>query len=346
MQSTTTMQSTSANKYIKTSQWDTQGLRYMQPRTTERGLKTVAVISTQKNKKLHIQMPSITCWGIKDYIDQSTGESDGKFTITLHFSGKENYITEDSKVALEKLKAFEEQILNDAVNNSEAWFGKHKSRELVEDAYYPFLKMGKNSETKKPDPEKGIYFRPKVNCYSGSWDVEIYDPEGSMLFPSENEGETPIDFVPSGSQVTCGIECKQIWIGAKGWGISWALKQCVVIPKQVENTSRTLQLDLSYQDIKKMYEAPTQPNPEEDANKQAPVKKEEDVYAEDSDNEVQEEESVPEQVVEPEAEQVVEPEPVPVVEPPKKKTVVKKAAEPSTATAEAPVKKKVARKKA
>jgi hypothetical protein len=49
---------------------------------------------------------------------------------------------------------------------------------------------------------------------------------------------------------------------------------------------------------------------------------------------------------EPESEQVLEPEPVPVpvVEQPKKKTVVKKATEPSTA--EAPVKKKVARKKA
>ena len=344
-----TMQSSQAtsSKYIKSTQWDTHANRYMQPRSTERGLKSIAIISTQKNKKLHIQLPSMTCWGITDFTDQTTGESDGKFSIKLHFSGKENYQSEESQKTLEKLKEFEQQVLRDAVTNSEAWFGKKQTREIVEFSYFPFLKPGKNPETKQPDPEKGVYFRPKVNIYNGKWDVEIFDPEGTPLFPSEVESETPIDFVPSGSEVTCGIECKQIWVGAKGWGLSWALKQCVVIPKKMENTSGKLQLDISDDDKQVMYVA-EKPDDVEDNEKEELVekKKETDTYAADSDED------------EPANEPVTAPAPVPVPvavdnPPPPIKKVVKKAvevaAEPVVLVAEEaqqPVKKKVvARKK-
>ena len=338
----TTMQSsqtTPSTKYIKSAQWDTSANRYMQPRSTDRGLKSIAIISTQKNKKLHIQLPSMTCWGITDYTDTLTGESDGKFSIKLHFSGKENYQSEESQNTLEKLKEFEQQILRDAVTNSEAWFGKKQSREIVEFSYFPFLKPGKNAETKQPDPVKGTYFRPKVNIYNGKWDVEIFDLEGTPMFPSEVESETPIDFVPSGSEVTCGIECKQIWIGAKGWGLSWALKQCVVIPKKTENSTGKLQLDISDDDKQVMYNAPPAEKPEDVDEKEEvdEKKKETDTYAPDSDGE--------------EAEVQVEV-PVPAPAPAPVKQVVKKAevsAEQAVVAEEAqPAAKKkvVARKKA
>lgn len=345
MQSTMATTSTTS-KYVKWSSWDTQANRYMQPKIGK-GVKTVAVISTQKNKKLHIQLPAMTCWGISDYTDQATGESDGRYSIKLHFSGKE-MASQESKDALEKIRAFEQQVLNDAVTNSEAWFGKKQSREIVEYGYFPFLKMGKNADTKQPDPEKGVYFRPKVNCYSEKWDVEIFDPEGTPIFPSENAAQTPMDFVPSGSTVTCGIECKQIWIGAKGWGISWALKQCVVIPKMVEIESGRLLLDLSPAEKSSMYNAPIAAAPPVDEDPDTVVvetKAPQDTHVDDSDSE--QEETVDEPVKEEEP-------PKPVA----KKTVVKKAVAPppapeeSEAAAEpeaaapAPTKKKVVRKKA
>jgi hypothetical protein len=304
----------------------------MQPRSTERGLKSIAIISTQKNKKLHIQLPSMTCWGITDFTDQTTGESDGKFSIKLHFSGKENYQSDESQKTLEKLKEFEQQVLRDAVTNSEAWFGKKQTREIVEFSYFPFLKPGKNAETKQPDPEKGTYFRPKVNCYNGKWDVEIFDPEGTPLFPSENDAETPIDFVPSGSEVTCGIECKQIWVGAKGWGLSWALKQCVVIPKKTDNSTGKLQLDISDDEKKVLYNPPTAEKPD-DVEEKENVKiaseekkeKEVDTYVADSD---EEEEAPAVQKKKVEAKEQEEPvvvvEQVVVVEPAKKKVVARK----------------------
>jgi hypothetical protein len=290
----------------------------------------------------------MSCWGIEDYTDRDTGESDGKFKIKLHFRDDGS---DESKVALEKLQAFEDQVINDAVANSEAWFGKKLSRELVEDRYFPFLKVGKNKETKEPDPSRGYYFSPKVNCYSGKWDVEIFDTDRTMVFPSEDESATPMDFVPSGSDVTCGIECKYIWLGAKGWGISWALKQTVVVPKYSENTTGQLQLEVVGSD------SVPRPAPVSAASVAPPVAPVEEVvqetnYVEDSDNEAVEESKDSEDKKE-ETPVVEEPEPTeeeeePVKEAPKKKTVVKKAPaaqKPAEEEPAAPVKKKVVRKK-
>jgi hypothetical protein len=315
----------------------------MQPRISDRGIKMVSIISNQRNKKLHLQLPVMSCWGIEDFTDRETGESDGKFKIKLHF--RDDNSSDESKEALRKLQAFENQIINDAVANSEAWFGKKLSRELAEDRYFPFLKVGKNKETKEPDPSRGHYFSPKVNCYNGKWDLEIFDPNKTMLFPSENESETPIDFVPTGSEVTCGIECKYIWLGAKGWGISWALKQVVVTPKYSDVTSGKLQLEVSSEQDDVDVPAGIAPSPPPSQEKEVAKP---DNYAENSDDDeevkpvvpvkvkktvmkktaestiVQEavKEPEPVQESEPEPEQVKEPEPVPVVA--TKKTVVRR----------------------
>ena len=335
------MATTTSSKFVKTSEWDVQANRYMQPRVSDRGIKMVTVIGNQRNKKLHLQLPGMTCWGIEDYTDKDTGESDGKFKIKLHFRDDGS---DEAKESLEKLQKFEDQIINDAVANSEAWFGKKLSRELVEDRYFPFLKVGKNKETREPDPSRGYYFSPKVNCYSGKWDVEVFDTDRTMVFPSEDESATPMDFVPAGSDVTCGIECKYIWLGAKGWGISWALKQTVVVPKYSENTTGKLQLEV-HSSTTAQSVASSEPKVEEQVTEENTA--EATNYVEDSDNEAEKQEASEEtkEEVQPEHEVVVEETPAP-----KKKTVVKKAEKPVEETpveaAPAPVKKKVVRKKA
>lgn len=370
------MQSTNAQKYIKTSDWDVTANRYMQPRISDRGLKMISIISNQRNKKLHLQIPATKCWGIEDYVDPATQESDGKYKLKLHFSQNGE---ESSYDALEKLKAFENKLIDDAVVNSEAWLGKKLSRELVEDRYTSFLKVGRNKETKEPDPSKGYYFSPKVNCYSGKWDLEIFNIDTqSMVFPTEEtEDRTPVDYVAKGSDVITGIECKYIWVGAKGWGVTWALKQCAVKPKDIEVTEGLLQLDLGPKsaNTESMSVAPAAPSKpvvstvqetddvndveeEKPTPAPAPTPTKEPVvdnYVEDSDNEevapvvaeTQEEEK-PEKVEE-------EEKPAPVAKKVVKKSVVKKAPAKeeadATATEEEEVKpapkvvKKVVRKK-
>jgi hypothetical protein len=63
--------------------------------------------------------------------------------------------------------------------------------------------------------------------------VEIYDTSSRLIFPCEDEHMMPMDFVPKLSRVACGLQCSGIWIGGKGWGLTWKMFQCIVKPREV-----------------------------------------------------------------------------------------------------------------
>ena len=310
--------------------WNPSAIRYMQPKVNERGGKSVTIISTQSNRSLYVTLPMLVTWGISDYTDSQTGESDGKYTISLQFPRDQDR-NDETDEALKKMKDFEEQLLNDAVRSSEVWFGKKKSRELVEDSYYSFLKYSKNKDTGVVDTSKGPTIRPKVPCYDGKWKVEVYDTQGDLLFPCpDNEAATPMEFVPKRSNVMSIIQCGGIWVGGKGWGLTWKLTQCVIKPMVMESVLGGLRLNITPEQSEAMNKEVPKSSEEpvvEEEEEKAPV----NTYVQDSDDEEQ-----VKQPVEPVKEEVVaEPEPV-------KEEVV---AEPEPAAKPTPVKKKVVKKK-
>lgn len=262
------------------NQWNPNSNRYMQPRINDRGLKSITVISTQSNRSLYLSLPLMMCWGISDFTDEKTGESDGKYNISLQFPRDS---TPESEKAIQKLKEFENQLIEDAVKNSEAWFGRKQTREITEFSYFPFLKYSKNKDTKMIDHTRPPTLRPKVPCFNGVWKVEIYDPKGEMLFPCENQpGSSPIDFVPKQSQVISVIQCGGVWVGGKGWGLTWKLVQCVVKPQVMVTPFGRLHIKLSDSDIETM-SAPVEQSKEV----------EDPTFVEDSDEEEEPEKPAP-----------------------------------------------------
>jgi hypothetical protein len=212
---------------LKTEEWTPSQITTKGPRLNDRGGKQIPVISTETNRALQLSTPMMTQWGIGDFVDKETGESDGKYSMSLNFPNPE-YSSAATDDLLAKFKAFEEQILNDAVANSEVWWGEKMSREVVKHTFFPFLKYPKNKDTKKTDYTKPPSIRVKVPYYNGKWDVELYDTASRKIFPDESKPElTPIDFVPKSSRVACVIKCTGIWIGGKGWGLTWKLVQAV-----------------------------------------------------------------------------------------------------------------------
>ena len=315
---------------ISVDQWNTSSIRYMQPKVNDRGGKSINIISTQSNRALHLSTPLMMTWGISDYTDEKTGESDGKFTISLNFPN-DQYKTDATDVFLKKLKEFENQILDDAVKNSEAWFGDELSRDVVKHNFFPFLKYSKDKNTKKFDYNKPPAIRAKVPNYDGRWAIEIYDTNQKLIFPCDNDRMTPQDFITKLSKVACVIQCGGLWFGGKGWGITWKLNQCVVKPQEVVSVYGKCHIELSSDDLSSMNKPALTEAVEDDEEVIEPtVSSKNTVEVEDSDEEQEE-----------------EPEPVAVA--PVKK-VIKKAAEPvavaPVATEAEPVKKKVVKKKA
>lgn len=304
---------------VSSSEWKTSAVRYMQPKVNDRGGKSINIISTQSNRSLYVSTPLLMTWGISDFVDEKTGESDGKFSMSLAFPN-EVYATAATTDFLAKLKAFENQILDDAVKNSEAWFGEEMSREVAKHTFFPFLKYSKDKLTKKTDFSKPPTIRAKVPNYNGKWNVEVYDTKRTLLFPCDNDNLTPMDFVPARSNVACVLQCGGLWFGGKGWGITWKLNQCVVKPHVQETVFGQCHIQLSSDDIQNIE---TQPVPaEEEEEESVPASREVSTAVADSDEEADEPEP--------------EPKPEPVVAAKKVVTAVKKV-EPVAAAAPAPV---------
>ena len=228
---------------LSVADWVVPKIKYMPPKVNERGGKSINIISAQTNRALAISTPMMMTWGVADFIGDN-GESDGKFSISLVFPNDE-YRKPSTDAFLQKLKDFENQILDDAVKNSELWWGEEMSREVCKHTSFPSLKYSKNKETKKIDMTKPPTIRAKVPNYGGKWNVEIYDTTNKQIFPCENENLTPIDFVPKQSNVACVLQCGGIWIGGKGWGVTWKLIQCVVKPREVVSIYGKCHIQLS-----------------------------------------------------------------------------------------------------
>jgi hypothetical protein len=100
---------------------------------------------------------------------------------------------------------------------------------LMEESFFSSIKYPKIKDSKIADLTKPPSIKPKVACYDGKWEVEIYDTKCNLLFPAEEGSDlTPMDFVPKLSQVVCLIQCGGVWVVGSSWGIIWKLKQVVV----------------------------------------------------------------------------------------------------------------------
>jgi len=320
-------------------EWNTASLRYMQPKVNDRGAKSINIISGQTNRSLHISTPLMMTWGISDFIDEKTGESDGKFSMSLNFPN-DDYATPATIEFLSKLKQFENQILDDAVRNSEAWFGEEMSREVAKHTFFPFLKYSKDKMTKKTDYSKPPSIRAKVPNYNNRWAVEIYDTKGKLIFPCDNDNLTPMDFVPKKSNVACVLQCGGLWFGGKGWGITWKLNQCVVKPQETQSVFGKCHIQLSLDEINSIetQEVQNVPDDEVDGTIAVSVAAAPSTFVEDSDDEATPETKIVESV-----------QPVEIVPESVVKKVVKKEEEEvvaaESAGAAAVVKKKIIKKK-
>lgn len=235
---------------LDTAGWSPSALKFMPPKVNDKGGKSINVISTQSNRSLHVSTPLLTTWGISDFVDPQTGESDGKFQISLTFPN-ESYANKNTEMFLDKMKQFETAIIEAAAKNSELWWGESLDMGILKHTFFPTLKYPKVKGTKKADLTKMPNINAKVPFYEkeNRWNVEIYDTTGNLMFPCENEELTPSHFVPRLSGAACVIQCGGIWIGGKGWGVTWKLVQAVVKPKEIMSVFGKCHIKLSEEEL-------------------------------------------------------------------------------------------------
>jgi len=246
-----------------TEEWAPDQLKTLVPKMNDRGGKSIGLISLESNRALQLSTPMMTTWGIGDYVDKETGESDGKYSMSLQFPNDE-YRKPATDIFLEKLKAFENKIIDEAVAKSEIWFDEPLSREVLKHNFFPFLKYPKNKDTKKTDYTKAPTLKCKVPYYDSKWGIEIYDTKQVRIFPNEDPNLTPLDFVPKQSKVGCVLQCGGIWIGGKGWGVIWKATQTVVKPRENMSIAGKCHVFLSDDDRAALESAPAAADDDEE----------------------------------------------------------------------------------
>jgi hypothetical protein len=292
--------------------FNAENIRYTAPKVNASGGKSIGILSTDTNTGVRISTPLMLTWGASDFVDPTSGKSNGKFEMSLQFPRGE-YATEDTSSFLKNMIAFEAKIKADALKNSKDWFGKlHSSPDVIDALYTPMLKYTKDKLTGNPDLTKEPTLRVKIPQWEGVWKCLICDEDGNKLFPGEPT-KTPLDFLKKGTNLAVIMQCGGIWFANGKFGVTWKLAQAVVQRPKGSLTDELL-IKLKPSDKDRLKSAPA-PDAEDDDDAATGA------VVEDSD---EDDDDAPVPVPLPVAAPVVATPPAPVAEEPKKKKIVKK----------------------
>lgn len=138
-----------------------------------------------------------------------------KYSINLSFNGYQD--NPDVKAFYEAIQGLDKFIVDEAVKNSEAWFGKKKSREVLEEFYTPSLKFGKKDDY---PPTMKLNLRKLADGF----ETKFYDIKGKPYKSMPIE-----EMLMKGTQVTCLINCADVWIAGTGkFNLRWNVEQIVI----------------------------------------------------------------------------------------------------------------------
>ena len=230
MSSTTQTQSQSQTLIIDAASFHPEtDILYSKPKLNKSGGKAVSIMNARTKKSLYLSTPLMLTWGANQFVDEKTGKK--TYDMSLQFPRDDK--TEATEKFLAAMLEMQAKLKTDAMLNSKEWMGKAiKSLDVIEALFHPLLKYSKDPMTGEPDMTKTPTLKVKLNHWDNKFDCEIYDTQGRMLFPDEeNDSITPMDLIPKGSYVAAMLQCGGLWFANGKFGCTWKLVQTVVQPK-------------------------------------------------------------------------------------------------------------------
>ncbi len=238
----------SAPMVIDGTKLSTDSFTYSKPRINASGGKSVSILNTSTKKGLHITTPLMMTWGVNENDFEGSGKK--TYDMSLQFPRQQdtNY-NEDVCSFLENMKTYEETIKNDARKNSRDWFGKSSmSAEVIDALFTPMLRYTKDKETGEPDMTRTPSLRVKLPYWEGKFNLEIYNVDRELVFPTMESDLTPTDLIQKGQNVALVIQSGGIWFANGKFGTTWKLVQAVVQPKASILGNNTCHVTLSQSD--------------------------------------------------------------------------------------------------
>ena len=180
------------------------------------GGKFIPIVDKNGTKtKVTLQFPAMNLpFGISAYRDRPENDP-MSYSVDLSFRGYET--NENTLLLFNKLTEFDRHLIDAAYENSVAWFGKQKSRELLEDTYRKLTKVD-------PSGKYAPMMKAKITMLGDKPNVQIFDIDKSSI---------GIEDVPRGSTVKVIAEIASVWQVGAGtlWGVTWRAVQILVVEK-------------------------------------------------------------------------------------------------------------------
>lgn len=225
---------------VQVAQLNLKNLRYSNVTVNEKakGAKCIYVNYAKDGKNsepLLIQFPLMTTWGAG--LAQKSDENDrDKYKMSLQFP-REDERTEEMNTFLQKMQDLEEQIITDAVANSEKWWGKKRGREGVSETFGhaetgAVLKFSKNKETQQIDRNKPPTMSLKLSQYNDKFQFGLFTLENGhpkMLYSptdASTSSVNPLEYLPKLCKAQCVVSLS-LWILGNTFYPVFTLKQAI-----------------------------------------------------------------------------------------------------------------------
>lgn len=208
---------------VKYSNFETSCVSFTEPKKNKYGGKSVYV--QYNDKPLVLQTPELTLpYGLNVYeVKDSSGNPTGKNEYSLNLSFKGYDTRKDVKLFLSKMKELGETIVDYAVDNSQKWFRKKHTKEVVEALNNSIVQYSKDKETGEV-----------TNKWPPTMKVKLYtDDQDNFLCETYNKKHEPVPFrenVVKGTTVKGLMSCSGVWFAGGKFGVTWVMRQMVVNP--------------------------------------------------------------------------------------------------------------------
>ena len=192
-------------------------LSYGIPKQQSTGGKTIFI--AYAGQQLYMQTPAMKApFGISMWPSDNGGPD--KYSIDLSFEGRES--REQVQAFFDALQAIDKRLVNDAMENSQAWFKKkYAAVEVVEALYSPTVRYSKDRETGEINER-----------YAPTFKMSLPFKDGKFLFPAFGSRREEIDMHEAytnarskGARVQAIVQCSAIWIVGNKFGLMWKVRQ-------------------------------------------------------------------------------------------------------------------------
>ena len=229
MNSTKTTQASAENCIANGLTMNISDVIITAPKMNKSGGKSASVLyaPTKKGLYVNLQVPMLT-WGASTFKDPQSGKE--TYDMAIQFP-RQDYSTPETETLLRKFQDIEKYIKSEALKNSMAWFNKKYTAEIIDALFTPILKYSKDPHTGESDMTKAPTLKVKLPYWDGKFNCEIYDPNGTILYPDEHSETSPIELIPKGVNIVAIIQCGGLWFANGKFGCTWRLFQAVVQQK-------------------------------------------------------------------------------------------------------------------